>query len=115
MTLSSIREAGRESAAGHGESGNGSVHKPDELPKGLRPDGPGSRSRRKLACNAVAYTIVFRDEARKAFLSLDSGVRTRVQNLPCPSGGLANPLRGKRQGHHPEPQRHGCERNLLSP
>jgi hypothetical protein len=74
-------EAGRESAAGHGESGNGSVHKPDELPKGLRPDGPGSRSRRKLACDVVAYTIVFRDEARKAFLSLDRGVRTRVQKV----------------------------------
>jgi hypothetical protein len=48
---------------------------------GKQDGGPGSRSRRKLACNAVAYAIVFRDEARKAFLSLDRGVRTRVQKV----------------------------------
>ncbi len=29
----------------------------------------------------MAYTVVFRDEARKAFLSLDRGVRTRAQKV----------------------------------
>jgi mRNA interferase RelE/StbE len=29
----------------------------------------------------MAYTVVFRDEARKAFLSLDRAIRTRVQKV----------------------------------
>lgn len=29
----------------------------------------------------MAYEVVFRDEARKAFLSLDSAVRTRIRKV----------------------------------
>jgi mRNA interferase RelE/StbE len=56
----------------------------------------GSRLRQKPACNTVAYEVVFRDEARSAFLSLDSVVRKRIMKVIERLAEIRTPVRATR-------------------